>query len=93
MISQSYSKTSGQCFTFWYHIYGSSIGNVTLLQRVGQTDSPLWSRAASEGDIWYQALVTVKSRTSPFQVCIFSFFCRIYDRKTSSDNILCSVRS
>ncbi|XP_057298293.1 MAM and LDL-receptor class A domain-containing protein 2-like isoform X2 [Hydractinia symbiolongicarpus] len=88
MISQSYSKTSGQCFTFWYHIYGSSIGNVTLLQRVGQTDSPLWSRAASEGDKWYQALVTVRSRTSPFQLVFEGTVGKSYTGDIAIDDIL-----
>ena len=68
MISKTYQPTSGQCFTFWYHLYGSTIGNVTLFQRVNGIDSPLWTRNQDEGNVWHPALVTLKS-TAQFQVC------------------------
>ena len=51
-------------------MYGSTIGNLTLFQRVDNVDSPLWSKTKAEGDKWWPALVTVRSASKPFQVCI-----------------------
>ena len=70
MISQLYKKTPGECFTFWYYMFGNNIGSLTLFQRFSGHDSILWSRNRREGDVWRRALVTVKSLAGSYQVYI-----------------------
>ena len=74
MISATYTPTRGQCFTFWYHKYGSTVSNFTLYLRVDNVDTPIWRRGAfDEGNVWHPALVTVKSTQKSFQV-FFEYF-------------------
>lgn len=67
IVSKPYAATSGQCFTFWYHMYGSTIGNLTLYMRANGIDTPIWSKATGEGDKWRPAMATMKS-SSQFQL-------------------------
>ena len=68
MINQSNTATPGQCFTFWYYMYGVTMGNLILKQRVSGDDAILWKHIGTEGAYWRRALVTVKSPSDSFQV-------------------------
>lgn len=34
LISPTFTKTSGRCLQFWYHMYGSNIGRLNIYKRV-----------------------------------------------------------
>ena len=63
----------GQCFQFWYHMYGQDIGtlNVYIKSPSAKPGVPVWVRSGDRGNIWKIAQVPV-SASSNFQVgCLF----------------------
>ena len=60
-IGPQISPQAGKCFQFWYHMYGSSIGqlNVYLLTTKNLPSSPTWSRQKNQGNQWYIAQVSI----------------------------------
>ncbi|XP_046559779.1 MAM and LDL-receptor class A domain-containing protein 1-like [Haliotis rubra] len=60
--------TSPSCLTFWYHMYGISIGSLNVyVMRNGARGSPLWHLSGNQGNSWKVAKVslsTVSSNTS-----------------------------
>ena len=59
--SPSISSQAGKCFQFWYHMYGSSIGelNVYLLTSKTMPSTPVWSRQKDQGNSWYVAQISM----------------------------------
>ena len=57
------TATSGQCMSFWYHMYGRNIGALrVLLQSIdGNTDLTLWDYGSNVGDVWNAGQVPVNS--------------------------------
>jgi hypothetical protein len=55
--------TGRVCVTFWYHMYGASMGTLNLLKHSGtngQTRTPTtFSVSGDQGQAWLQAKVTV----------------------------------
>ena len=69
LISQTYSVTEGECFTFFYHMHGDTLGSLAVLIKVeGQGWVEVWKHSNSEKDVWNRALVTVKSPHHKFKV-------------------------
>lgn len=60
-IGPKISPQAGKCFQFWYHMYGSSIGqlNVYLLTTKNLPSTPTWSRQKNQGNQWYIAQVSI----------------------------------
>ena len=60
-IGPRISPQAGKCFQFWYHMYGSSIGelNVYLLTSKTVPSIPTWSRQKNQGNQWYIAQVSI----------------------------------
>lgn len=66
LMSPTYSATSGSgdCFKFWYHLYGSSIGGLNVWLSQGNIlTKNVWSRKGDFGNQWRYGHVTVKSST------------------------------
>lgn len=73
LISPTYPAVKGgQCFQFWYHMYGQDIGtlNVYVKSPSGKPGVPVWLRSGDRGNIWKIAQVAVTS-SSNFQVGAF----------------------
>lgn len=58
--------TSGQCFQFWYHMTGSSIGTLNLytIKAGDQKGNPSWTRSGEQGNRWQIAQLTIYSQPS-----------------------------
>ena len=70
LFSPTYPAVKGgQCFQFWYHMYGQDIGtlNVYVKSPSGKPGVPVWLRSGDRGNIWKIAQVAVTS-SSNFQV-------------------------
>lgn len=64
MASPTYSPTSGSgnCFKFWYHLFGSSVGSISIWLRENKNLTKiLWSRKENFGNQWRLSQVTVYS--------------------------------
>ena len=44
-----------RCLTFWYHMYGSSMGTLNVLRNGTQ----VWTISGDQGDSWHRADVPV----------------------------------
>ena len=49
--------------TFWYHMYGSSMGELSVQVSVdgGNSWTNLWSKSGDQGDSWHQAVISLNS--------------------------------
>ena len=47
-------KGSGKCVRFWYHMYGTDIGTLRVLMRVGYaiSESVVWELTGNQGNKW-----------------------------------------
>ncbi len=72
-VSPTRAQTTGSCFTFWYHMYGSTIGSLALYTQINGARNQLWSKSGDQGNKWRVAQQSVQS-TSNYQVrsCFYS---------------------
>ena len=58
--------TNGQCFQFWYHMTGSSIGtlNLYIIKAGEQKGNPSWARSGEQGKRWQIGQITISSQPS-----------------------------
>ena len=70
LLSRTFPSTSGRCLTFWYHMYGSGMGelNVYVKPTKGAPMTKVWSLNGDKGDEWKMAQVTLISSASDYQV-------------------------
>ncbi|XP_073527792.1 MAM domain-containing glycosylphosphatidylinositol anchor protein 1 isoform X4 [Phyllobates terribilis] len=77
LISPQYNITSKfpslktiYCVSFYYHMYGRHIGNLTVflrLRNIGTQDIPVWSKKGNQGYKWQLENLQVNP-TAPFQI-------------------------
>ncbi|KAM3930665.1 MAM domain-containing glycosylphosphatidylinositol anchor protein 1 isoform 2-T2 [Leptodactylus fuscus] len=64
------SQKSIHCVSFYYHMYGRHIGNLTVLLRlknIGTQDIPIWSKKGDQGNKWQLENLQVNP-AAPFQI-------------------------
>ena len=70
LISKELPKTSPnqKCFKFFYHMYGSTIGSLTVrLMSKGQPEKVLFTKAGNQGFKWQPAELSINT-AQPYQV-------------------------
>ena len=69
LLSRTFPSTSGRCLSFWYHMYGSGMGelNVYIKPQTGAMKK-VWSVSGDQGDEWKMKQVTLTSNASDYQV-------------------------
>ena len=71
LLSPQMPKTSAKCLQFWYHMYGSSIGSLTVYKKTTSgVGTQIWTLSGNQGDEW---LVAQKSVYSPVRSFRLSF--------------------
>lgn len=75
-ISPTYAPVKGgQCFQFWYHMYGQDIGTLNVYMQIGQNlGIPVWTRSGNRGNVWKVTQVSITTSSS-FNVCALYFIC------------------
>lgn len=56
------------CLRFWYHMYGSSIGTLTVFAVRGNITTTLFVLSGNRGNQWFEARVNVPSFSSNYKV-------------------------
>jgi hypothetical protein len=51
------------CFDFWYFMYGTSVGSLTVFLENSSGRTSLWSKDGNQGNDWLQAKVPLSSKT------------------------------
>ncbi len=72
VVSQEVDPTNPpeNCLGFWYHMFGTGVGTLTLYTRVGSVHQAVWSRSGTQGgNQWFQGFVTV-APTTKFNVSL-----------------------
>ena len=44
-----------RCVTFWYHMYGNTVGTLRLISKTGpgnQSETVIWELSGNFGDVW-----------------------------------------
>jgi hypothetical protein len=60
IISKTFPPTSGRCLSFWYHMRGSSIGELNVYsQTKGGGLRKLWNRTGEQNNTWQRAQVSL----------------------------------
>ncbi|KAK0068562.1 MAM and LDL-receptor class A domain-containing protein 2, partial [Biomphalaria pfeifferi] len=60
LISPQITDNSPQCFTFWYHMYGTSVNSLDV--QLWGTDNRFkqaWQRIGTQGNVWKQASINI----------------------------------
>ncbi|CAF0808194.1 unnamed protein product, partial [Brachionus calyciflorus] len=52
----------GNCLSFWYHQFGSDVGELNVWINSTTNNEVLWTRKGSQSNIWRRAQVTLKSQ-------------------------------
>ncbi|KAJ8687225.1 hypothetical protein QAD02_023019 [Eretmocerus hayati] len=74
IISPLYSAnlTESGCFSFWYHMYGTTIGslNVYFKPESANNSTLLWSKQGDQGNQWLRGLINLPTVNNSFQIII-----------------------
>ena len=68
LVSLTFPATKGRCMTFWYHMYGSGMGDLNVYVNINGTKHKVWTMSGDQGDEWKMARVTLVSKGYPYQV-------------------------
>ncbi|XP_059174660.1 MAM domain-containing glycosylphosphatidylinositol anchor protein 1-like [Physella acuta] len=62
------SSLTGYCFTFWYHMYGRTVGNLTVSsQSSNGRETVLWSKLGDQGNSWHSGYINITSNITSSQ--------------------------
>ena len=67
LIGEQLVNFTGDCLDFYYHMYGSQMGDLIVYTRVGTVDTPVWKLSGDKGNSWKQAQVQISSK-QPYKV-------------------------
>ena len=52
------------CVQFWYHMYGSDIGNLSIFMKTNQSEASVWKLSGDQGNRWRFGQTALNSPTS-----------------------------
>ncbi|XP_046355169.2 collagen alpha-1(XXVII) chain-like [Haliotis rufescens] len=59
------------CLTFWYHMYGQTVGSLQVkIMTAHTTGSPIWKKDGSQGDQWKLAKVDLLPQSVDYYIVI-----------------------
>lgn len=62
LVSYPQSAKHGLCVSFWYHIFGNSIGSLKFIAKhPGENETVMWLRTGTQGNKWRFADLTFQS--------------------------------
>ena len=82
LLSQEFSATEGLCMSFWYHMYGSTMGALRILTKANGKETLIWDKHGDQGNKWVESKLKMNGSTA-FKVMWYRFrekckFCRIF---------------
>ena len=67
--SELFPATAGKCLSFWYHMYGSTIGTLNIYMKTNSVETLLKTYNGSQGNAWIEGEVGLHS-ASNFKVIL-----------------------
>ncbi|XP_048242500.1 MAM and LDL-receptor class A domain-containing protein 2-like [Haliotis rufescens] len=84
----TYTYYSTTCLSFWYQMYGTSVGSLNVYQKQNGTfRSQLWYLNGNQGNMWRRASVMVNAHNKPFQIQIEAVRGSLYSGDIAIDDI------
>ena len=59
MRSQNFYISQEACFTFWYYMYGSTMGSLNVYLEVDGHKNKIWNVIGNKGDTWHQTALKI----------------------------------
>ncbi|XP_012230101.2 uncharacterized protein [Linepithema humile] len=67
----NYSLTVSGCFSFWYHMYGATIGSLNIYFKQEDTPSQLmFTKSGNQGNQWFHGIFDLPKSNISFQIII-----------------------
>ena len=67
LISAEMPASEKRCMSFWYHMYGSSMGSLRVFKTENGVETLLWEKSGDQGNQWLEGKTNFTSK-SPFKV-------------------------
>ncbi|XP_048582934.1 MAM and LDL-receptor class A domain-containing protein 2-like isoform X2 [Nematostella vectensis] len=64
LLSREFSPSDNMCLEFWYNMYGSSVGALTVYIKTAEQEQAVWSREGDQGQNWIQAKGIIASKVA-----------------------------
>jgi hypothetical protein len=66
-LSEDFGPTSRRCVSFWFHMYGSTVGTLNVYAKTGPGNSSsaeqkIWSLSGNFGDQWMNGQAPISSK-------------------------------
>ena len=69
ILSRTFPSTSGRCMSFWYHMYGSGMGQLNVyIEPAKGVATKVWSLSGDQGNEWRMKQITLTSSASEYKV-------------------------
>lgn len=69
LLSRTFPSTNGRCMSFWYHMYGSGMGQLNVyIEPAKGVATKIWSLSGDQGNEWRMKQITLTSSASEFKV-------------------------
>ena len=52
LLSEWMEPNQSACVQFWYHMYGSDIGNLSFYLKTNKSETLVWRLSSDQGDRW-----------------------------------------
>ena len=52
LLSKWMESNQSACVQFWYHMYGSGVGNLSFYLKTNQSETLVWRLSSDQGDRW-----------------------------------------
>lgn len=70
LLSKDFPATSGRCMSFWYNMYGASMGSFNIYTRSSSGAlTKIFSRSGNQGTAWINGKASIQS-SGTYKVCI-----------------------
>ena len=80
LLSDEIEPSETVCIQFWYHMYGSDIGNLSIYLKTNQSETLVWSLSGDQGNRWRFGQTALNS-LSLYTVSSYSYFPLVFEKK------------
>lgn len=78
--SQNFNISQEACFTFWYHMFGSTMGSLNVYLEVNELKINKWNVTGDQGDTWHRTSLNIDT-----QEVFFIIFEGVHGNGNNSD--------
>lgn len=68
LLSPSYPLTTGSCLSFYYHMYGQTMGTFNVYLKQNSVTQKIFTKSGNQGNKWILGQATLQSPSSNFTI-------------------------